>query len=155
MASQVGKTQRKADSGARHEQKIITHGRVHAENAAGRKKRNMRSPNHFLPAEKLQPDEAQDMKIKVHYLGLVKTYTNKTQDDVTLAENAKLSDLLNKMATEFGKQFKTDIYEPGDKDLKTMFTVMVNGVVSGQLGGLDTMLKEGDNVILMPLMTGG
>ncbi len=95
------------------------------------------------------------MKIKVHYLGLVKTYTNKTQDDAMLPENAKLSDLLNKMATEFGKQFKADIYEPGDKDLKTMFTVMVNGVVSGQLDGLDTKMKEGDSVILMPLMTGG
>jgi molybdopterin synthase sulfur carrier subunit len=95
------------------------------------------------------------MKIKVHYLGLVKTYTNKTQDDITLADNAKLSDLMNKMATEFGKQFTADIYEPGEADLKTMFTVMINGVVSGQLGGLDAKLKEGDNVILMPLMTGG
>jgi molybdopterin synthase sulfur carrier subunit len=95
------------------------------------------------------------MKIKVHYLGLVKTYTNKTQDDITLADNAKLSDLMNKMATEFGKQFTADIYEPGEADLKTMFTVMINGVVSGQLGGLDAKLKEGDSVILMPLMTGG
>ena len=95
------------------------------------------------------------MKIKIHYLGLVKTYTNKSQDEIELKDGASLSELLNKLAAEFGKQFTQDIYEPGAKDVKTMFTVMVNGIVMGQLNGVDTKLKDGDNVILMPLMTGG
>jgi molybdopterin synthase sulfur carrier subunit len=95
------------------------------------------------------------MKIKTHYLGLVKTYTNKSQEEIELGENAALSELLNKMAAEFGKHFKADIYEPDGKDVKPMFTVMVNGIVMGQLKGVDTKLKDGDNVILMPLMTGG
>lgn len=95
------------------------------------------------------------MKIKIHYLGLVKTYTSKTQDDVVLPEAASISDLLNGLAKKFGKQFTEDVYEPGMKDVKPMFTIMVNGIVMGQLNGIDTKLKEGDNVILMPLMTGG
>jgi sulfur-carrier protein len=95
------------------------------------------------------------MKIKIHYLGLVKTYTNKTQDEIELKEGAALSELLDKIASDFGKQFTQDLYEPGMKDVKPMFTVMVNGIVIGQLNGTDTKLKEGDNVILMPLMTGG
>ena len=32
---------------------------------------------------------------------------------------------------------------------------MVNGIVMDQLNGVNTQLKNGDNVILMPLMTGG
>jgi sulfur-carrier protein len=95
------------------------------------------------------------MEIKVHYLGLVKTYTNQSQDEITLKAGALLSDLLNMLAADFGKQFTQEIYEPGMKDVKPMFTVMVNGIVMGQLNGVDTKLKEGDNVILMPLMTGG
>jgi len=95
------------------------------------------------------------MKIKIHYLGLVKTYTNKTQEDVNLPDGAKVSDLLSGLAKKFGNQFGQEIYEPGMKDVKPMFTVMVNGIVMGQLNGVDTKLKEGDNVILMPLMTGG
>ncbi|MCW4017298.1 MAG: MoaD/ThiS family protein [Candidatus Bathyarchaeota archaeon] len=95
------------------------------------------------------------MNIKIHYLGLVKTYTNKTEEEITLDENAKVSDLLDKMAAKFGKQFTQDIYEPDMKEVKTMFTVMVNGVVMGQLNGVDTQLKQGDSVILMSLMTGG
>ena len=95
------------------------------------------------------------MKIKIHYLGLVKTYTNKSQDEIELKDGASLSELLNKLAAEFGKQFNQDIYEPDAKDVKPMFTIMVNGIVMGQLNGVDTKLKDGDNVILMPLMTGG
>jgi molybdopterin synthase sulfur carrier subunit len=95
------------------------------------------------------------MNVKVHYLGLVKTYTNQSQDELELREGALLSELFNKLAADFGKQFIQDIYEPGAKDVKPMFTVMVNGVIIGQLDGLDTKLKNGDTIILMPLMTGG
>jgi molybdopterin converting factor small subunit len=95
------------------------------------------------------------LKVKVQYLGLVKTYTNKGTDEFELQEGAPLSALLTKIAANSGKQFDQDIYEPGQKDVKAMFTVMVNGIVSGQLKGLETPLKNGDNVILMPLMTGG
>jgi len=95
------------------------------------------------------------MQVKIHYLGLVKTYTNISQDEIELKEGAPLSELLDKLAAEFGKQFTQDIYEAGAKDVKAMFTVMINGIVIGQLNGVDTKLKNGDNVILMPLMTGG
>ncbi len=95
------------------------------------------------------------MKVRVHYLGLVKTYTKKAEDEVYFEKPPVLLDLLNKLAADFGRQFVQDIFEPGAKDVKPMFTVMVNGIVMGQLEGVDTKLKEGDNVILMPLMTGG
>ena len=95
------------------------------------------------------------MKIKIHYLGLVKTYTNKTEDTIELNEAAYLSDLLNKLAKEFGKQFAQDIYESNAKDVKTNFSITVNGVFIGQLDGINTKLKDGDMVILMPLVTGG
>ena len=35
------------------------------------------------------------------------------------------------------------------------FVVTVNGVLVGQLQGMDTRLNDGDNVILMSLMSGG
>jgi sulfur-carrier protein len=95
------------------------------------------------------------MKIKIHYLGLVKTYTGKSQDEIELKEGTPLSELLNKLAAEFGKQFSQDIYEPNTMDVKPTFNVTVNGVFIGQLNGVDTKLKEGDTVILMPLVTGG
>ncbi len=95
------------------------------------------------------------MKVKINYLGLVKTYTNRLQDEKELTQGASISELLDKLAAEFGKPFNPEIYDPNKKEVKPMFVVMVNGVLMGQLGGVDTKLKNGDVIILMPLMTGG
>jgi molybdopterin synthase sulfur carrier subunit len=95
------------------------------------------------------------MKVKVHYLGLVKSYTKRSQDELELEEGAPLSELLDKLAGNFGKPFNSEVYEPAKKEVKAMFMVVVNGVLMGQLSGADTKLKDGDNIIVMPLMTGG
>jgi len=95
------------------------------------------------------------LKVKVHYLGLVKTYTNKTQDELTLKDNTVLSELFDKLATDLGKPFNPEVYEPAKKEVKPTFMVLLNGIVIGQLDGLDTKLKNGDVMAIMPLVTGG
>jgi len=122
--------------------------------AAGREKKYQK-PNTLSLCSARGHRRARKMNVRIHYLGLVKTYTNQSQDEMELKEGATLSDLLNKLAADFGKQFMQEIYEPGVKDVKPMFTIMVNGVIIGQLNGLETKLKDRDTIILMPLMTGG
>ncbi len=95
------------------------------------------------------------MLAKVHYISLVKSYTNKSQEEITLKENATLSQLLDKVAEEYGAQFATEVYDPKKKEMKPTFVAMVNGVLMDQLKGVNTSLKDGDSVILMSLMTGG
>lgn len=95
------------------------------------------------------------MEVKVHYISLVKSYTNTSQDEFTLPDKTVLSVLLDKIAEDYGKQFTQEVYDPVKKEMKTSFVVMVNGVVMDQLQGLNTPLKDRDNVILMSLMTGG
>ena len=80
---------------------------------------------------------------------------NKREEHVELKGEASLSDLLNKLAGVNGAAFRKEVYEQGLKDVKMGFSVTVNGVLMGQLGGLDAKLSEGDNVILMSLMSGG
>ncbi len=41
------------------------------------------------------------------------------------------------------------------KEMKSTFVAMVNGVLMDQLQGVNTPLKDGDNIIIMSLMTGG
>ena len=45
------------------------------------------------------------MKIKVHYISLVKTFTKTSQDDFDLKEGTILADLLEKVAAKYGKPF--------------------------------------------------
>jgi molybdopterin converting factor small subunit len=95
------------------------------------------------------------MQVKVHYISLVKSYTNKSQDEFNIPDDTPLSDLLDKIAQAYGDQFSKEVYDPTKKEMKAMFVAMVNGVLMDQLKGVDTQLRDGDSVILMSLMTGG
>ena len=95
------------------------------------------------------------MNVRVQYFGYIKNMLNKREEQVELEEGASLSDLLNKLAGVHGEAFRKEVYEPGLKDVKMGFSVTVNGVLMGQLGGVDAKLGDGDNVILMSLMCGG
>jgi molybdopterin converting factor small subunit len=86
---------------------------------------------------------------------LVKSYTHRSQDELQLEEGASLCHLLDKLAETFGKPFNPEVCEPAKKEVKPTFVVMVNGVLIAQLSGEGTRLKNGDDIILMPLMTGG
>jgi len=95
------------------------------------------------------------MKVKVQYLGFIKNLIKRSEDEFELEEDASLSELLNQIAGIYGKAFKKEVYEPGLRDVKMGFVVTVNGVLMGQLRGVDTRLNNGDNIILMSLMSGG
>jgi molybdopterin converting factor small subunit len=95
------------------------------------------------------------LKVRVQYFGYIKNILNKKEECYELDDGACLSDLLNKMSGIHGAPFQKDVYEPGLKDLKMGFSVTVNGVLMGQLNGIDTQLADGDNIILMSLMSGG
>jgi len=95
------------------------------------------------------------MKVNVHYISLVKSYTNKSREEITLNEGASMEQLLNQIANSYGKQFKEEVYDPEKKEMKSTFVAMINGVLIDQLKGTSTTLKNGDNIILMALMTGG
>ncbi len=95
------------------------------------------------------------MQVKVQYISLVKSYTNKSTDEFTFQNGTVLSELLDKIAQMYGKQFTVEVYDVAKKEMKPTFVAMVNGVLMDQLQGANTPLKDGDNVILMSLMTGG
>ena len=94
------------------------------------------------------------MRIKVHYLSLVKSFTKTSQDEFDLKEGTLLADLLDKIAAKYGKPLQ-EVYDPTKKEMKSTFVAMVNGVLMDQLQGVNTPLKDGDNIILMSLVTGG
>ena len=95
------------------------------------------------------------MKVKVHYFGYIKNMLNKSDEEFDVSDSAKLSELLDKLAGLYGQPFKKEVFEHGLKDLKYGFVITVNGVLMGQLNGVQTKLKEDDNIVLMSLMSGG
>jgi len=96
------------------------------------------------------------LKVTVDYLGSIKqTLGLKQAEQVKLEENASVSDLLSLLAQKYGDPFKKAVYEPKGLDLKPHHILSVNGLLLNQLNGIETKLKDGDHIILMPVVTGG
>jgi MoaD family protein len=95
------------------------------------------------------------MRVRVHYLGYIRNLLRRKEEEFELEKGTPLSELLNKLAGIYGEPFKKEVFEPGLKDVKMGFVVTINGVLIGQLDEIETELNEGDNVILMSLMSGG
>ena len=95
------------------------------------------------------------MKIKVHYISLVKNLTKTSQDEFDIKEGTLLADALDKVANKYGKPLTQEVYDPTKKEMKSTFVAMVNGVLMDQLQGINTPLRDGDSIILMSLVTGG
>ena len=98
----------------------------------------------------------QTLKVTVEYLGYIKQTLGVEQGErAELEDGALVRDLLLLLAEKHGEPFKKAVYEPKGVDLKPHYIVSVNGLLLNQLNGIETKLKDGDRVVLMPVVTGG
>jgi molybdopterin synthase sulfur carrier subunit len=96
------------------------------------------------------------MKVTVDYLGSIRqTLAVKQADQVELADGASVCDLLSLIAEKHGESFKKTVYEPKGPDLKPFYILSINGLLLNQLNGIETKLKDGDRLIVMPVVSGG
>jgi MoaD family protein len=95
------------------------------------------------------------VRVTIEYLGFIRNMLSKRTEELDLREGTRLKELLSKLSERHGADFKKQVYEPEQKDVKYGFVVTVNGVLMDQLHGVETQLKSGDHVILMSLMSGG
>jgi MoaD family protein len=96
------------------------------------------------------------LKVKVEYLGHIKNLTdNKRDEEIEADENISVADLLTQLSKKYGEPFKRAVYEPKGSDIKPNYIITVNGYLLNQLKGLETRLKKGDHVTLLPIVSGG
>ncbi len=96
------------------------------------------------------------MKIKVEYIGHIKNMTdNRREEEVETSEDVTVAKLLTMLSKRYGEPFRKAIYEPKGSDIKPNYIITVNGYLLNQLKGLETKLKKGDHVTLLPIVSGG
>lgn len=96
------------------------------------------------------------MRVTVEYLGYIKQTLSITQaESIELKPEAPVRDLLTLLAEKHGEPFKKAVYDPKDTGLKPYHIIAVNGLMINLLNSLDTKLKDGDRVAVMPVVTGG
>jgi MoaD family protein len=96
------------------------------------------------------------LRVTVEYLGYIKQTLGITQaESLDIKTDASVRDLLVLLAEKHGEPFKKAVYHPEDKELQPHHILALNGLMVNLLNGLDTKLKDGDRVTVMPVVTGG
>lgn len=95
------------------------------------------------------------MRVKVEYLGLIRSMLGKREEEIDVKQAAFLSDLLNKLTKTYGESLKSLFDVDKGNVLDPSFIITVNGVLVGQLQGMKTRLKRGDKIAFMTLISGG
>lgn len=96
------------------------------------------------------------MKVKVEYMGHIRNIIGSVrEEEVEIRDKARVTDLLMALSEKYGEPFKKAIYESKGTDVKANYIITVNGFLLNQLKGVETKLKNGDHVTLLPIVSGG
>ncbi|MDH5795507.1 MAG: MoaD/ThiS family protein [Candidatus Bathyarchaeota archaeon] len=95
------------------------------------------------------------MRVRIVYLGLVRSKVGKREEEYEIGDGSSLSNLLNSLAETYGESLK-GVFEADDENrLDPTFIATVNGSLADPIRGGDIPLSPGDTVALMTLISGG
>ncbi|MFH1241734.1 MAG: MoaD family protein [Pseudomonadota bacterium] len=96
------------------------------------------------------------MKIKVKGLLTVKKAMGDRPFVEMDMESPTLRGVLNRLGDEYGKHFSSLIFDPETMEVRDLYQILVNSRHYKFLPGrLDTRLREGDVVAIIPPVAGG
>ena len=75
--------------------------------------------------------------------------------EVELDENADVSALLKNLSEVYGEAFRECIFKNDGSTKDGYFSVLLNGRNIFALNGFSCQLKEGDDVLILPPISGG
>lgn len=85
----------------------------------------------------------------------IKEIIGEREIEIDVPDNSSLSDLIAVIVERWGNGISEVLLEPGSKKIKAHLRLMVNGQDISFLKGLDTKLRDGDEVMIFPPVSGG
>jgi sulfur-carrier protein len=97
------------------------------------------------------------VEVKVRFFTNLREIVNKREETLTFSEGEKVTvDLVLKtLAQKYGKPFMEYVYNGKTEQPKNFLQFLVNGTSTSTLNGLETELKDGDVLAILPPVGGG
>jgi molybdopterin synthase sulfur carrier subunit len=97
------------------------------------------------------------MEIKIRLFTTLREIANKREDTLNFSANQKVtvSMILQTLSRKYGKAFVNYVYDTKTRQVKGFLQFIVNGNSTTTLNGLDTELKDGDVLAILPPIGGG
>ena len=95
------------------------------------------------------------LRIKIRYFTTLYELAE-SAEELEIKERGTLSDLIRKVTLKYGKEARNYLYEKGEKgNVDPSIYFLINGMNARTLAGLNTELKDGDIVAIIPPIGGG
>jgi molybdopterin synthase sulfur carrier subunit len=95
------------------------------------------------------------MKIKLHTILTFKEILGARETEISLPEETTIQGLLSRMKELWSERLPFYLFQQGTDRLLPHITLMVNGRSIQFLNGMETILQDGDEVLLVPPVAGG
>jgi molybdopterin synthase sulfur carrier subunit len=95
------------------------------------------------------------MKITLHTILGLRQVIGQKRMEIDLPQGSTLEDLLAFMKKRWGDKLTPHLIEPTSGGILPHLRVMVNGQTIQFLQGMRTKLNEDDEVLILPLISGG
>ena len=98
---------------------------------------------------------SETINVEVKSILTVKKIMETGSVNVALPNGKTVTDLLDILVDRWGDELRDHLFEPGTKDLWPHIHIMVNGRHFAFTGRMETLLADGDSVLIMPPAGGG
>ena len=93
--------------------------------------------------------------VKVRTILTLKTIMGSGEIGLPVADGSTLVQLIVTLVNRYGDDLASHLYEPNSKNLRSYIRLMVNGRDIAFLEEMKTVLRNGDEVLILPPVSGG
>jgi len=95
------------------------------------------------------------IKIKVYTIMELKKICGQREFELSVPEGSTVKNLLSLMINKWGDPLSTQLYKPNSDSILPHIRLMVNGRSIEFLKGMETVLEDEDEFLMLPLVAGG
>ena len=96
------------------------------------------------------------IETKIRLIGILKSIAGKEELTLKLKKTVTINDLIQKLASSLSEEFKRALIDSELKSPKPNALIILNGrEISVLPEGLETKVKNGDEIVIVPVTHGG
>ena len=95
------------------------------------------------------------INVEVKFLGVFRQFSGRNHVLVKLEEPSTVRKVIQKLTEAFSSEFERGLVDPELEDPRPNALILVNGKEINVLQGLETKVKDGDEIVLVPVSPGG
>ena len=95
------------------------------------------------------------IEVKIHTTPVLKKIVGQRELEVSLPQGSTLKALLSWMVDTWGEKIAFYLFHPGSASPLPHVRLMINGQDIGFLDGMETVLQDGDEILIIALVGGG